>query len=40
MPANLENSVVAIGLERFVFIPVSKKGNATTQLHSLHMLAR
>ena len=28
MPANLENSAVATGLERSVFIPVSKKGNA------------
>ena len=28
MPANLENSAVATGLERAVFISVSKKGNA------------
>ena len=28
MPANLENSVVAPGLEKFVFIPIPKKGNA------------
>ena len=28
MPANLENSAVAKGLERSVFIPVPKKGNA------------
>ena len=29
MPANLENSAVATGLEKFsVFIPVPKKGNA------------
>ena len=28
MPANLENSAVAIGLERSVFIPIPKKGNA------------
>ena len=28
MPANLENSAVAIGLEKSVFIPISKKGNA------------
>ena len=28
MPANLENSAVATGLEKSVFIPVSKKGNA------------
>ena len=28
MSENLENSVVAIGLKRSVFIPVPKKGNA------------
>ena len=28
MPANLENSAVAMGLERSVFIPIPKKGNA------------
>ena len=28
MLANLENSVVATGLEKSVFIPISKKGNA------------
>ena len=28
MPANLENSAVTTGLERSVFIPVPKKGNA------------
>ena len=28
MPANLENSAVATGLEMSVFIPISKKGNA------------
>ena len=28
MPANLENSAVATGLERSVFIPFPKKGNA------------
>ena len=27
MPANLENSAVAIGLEKVVFIPIPKKGN-------------
>ena len=27
MPANLENSVVATGLERSVFISIPKKGN-------------
>ena len=28
MPANLENSAVATGLEKLCFIPVPKKGNA------------
>ena len=28
MPANLENSAVATGLERPIFIPVPKKSNA------------
>ena len=28
MPANLENSAVATGMERLVFIPIPKKGNA------------
>ena len=28
MPGNLENSAVATGLERLVFVPVPKKGNA------------
>ena len=28
MPANLENSAVATGLKRSVFIPVPKKGDA------------
>ena len=28
MPANLENSVVALGLEKVSFIPIPKKGNA------------
>ena len=28
MPANLENSAVAIGLENIMFIPIPKKGNA------------
>ena len=28
MPANLENSAVATGLVRSVFIPIPKKGNA------------
>ena len=29
MPANVENSAVATGLEKVVFIPIPKKGNAT-----------
>ena len=28
MPANLENSAVATGLEKVSLIPISKKGNA------------
>ena len=28
MPANLENSAVDTGMERLVFIPIPKKGNA------------
>ena len=28
MPANLENSAVATGLENVTFIPIPKKGNA------------
>ena len=28
MPANLENSAVATGLETVLFIPIPKKGNA------------
>ena len=28
MPANLENPAVATGLEKVVFIPIPKKGNA------------
>ena len=27
MPANLENSAVATGLEKVIFIPVIKRGN-------------
>ena len=41
MPANVENSAVATGLEKVIFIPIPKKGNAknaqtTTQLQSSH----
>ena len=28
LPANLENSAVATGLEKCVFIPIPRKGNA------------
>ena len=35
MPANLENSAVTIGLERSVFIPTPKKGNAKECSYSL-----
>ena len=28
MPGNLENSTVATGLEKVIFIPIPKKGNA------------
>ena len=28
MPADLENSAVATGLEKSVFLPIPKKGNA------------
>ena len=28
MPANLENSAVATGMEKVIFIPIPKKGNA------------
>ena len=45
MPENLENSAVATGLEKVIFIPIPKKGNVknaqtTTQLHSSHMLVK
>ena len=42
MPANLENSAVATGLEKAVFIPIPKKkampknAQTTAQLHSSH----
>ena len=38
MPANLENSAVATGLERSVFIPIPKKGNAT-ECSNYHTIA-
>ena len=33
MPANLENSAVATGLEKVTFIPIPKKGNAKECSH-------
>ena len=38
MPANLENSAVATGLESSVFIPVPKKGNVK-ECSNYHMIA-
>ena len=38
MPANLENSAVATGLEKSVFIPIPKKGNAK-ECSSCHTIA-
>ena len=38
MPANLENSAVAIGLERSVFILIPKKGN-TKECSNYHTTA-
>ena len=40
MPANLENSAVATGLEKSVFIPIPKKGNAkeTSNHHTLALI--
>ena len=42
MPANLENSAVATGLEKVSFHsnPEEKNVQATTQLHSSHTLAK
>ena len=38
MPANLENSAVATGLEKVSFIPIPKKGNAK-ECSSYHIIA-
>ena len=38
MPANLENSAVATGWKRSVFIPISKKGNVK-ECSNYHTLA-
>ena len=40
MPANLENSAVATGLEKVSFHSNPKEVQTTTQLYSFHMLAR
>jgi len=42
MPANLENLAVTTGLERSVFIPISKKGNATecSNYHTIALISR
>ena len=41
MPANLENSAVATGLERSVFIPIPKKGNAkeSSNYHTIALIS-
>ena len=45
MSANLENSAVAIGLEKVSFIPITRKtvptnAQATAQLYSSHTLVK
>ena len=42
MPANLENSAVATGLEKVSFIPVAKKGNAKecSNYHTIALISR
>ena len=42
MPANLENSAVAAGWKRSVFIPVPKKGNAKeySNYHTIALTSR
>ena len=37
MPANLENSAVATGLEKSIFFPIPKKGNAK-ELSNYHTI--
>ena len=41
MPANLENSAVATGLKRSVFIPIPKKGNAKecSKYHTIALIS-
>ena len=38
MPANVENSAVATGLEKSIFIPIPKKNNAK-QYSNYHTIA-
>ena len=42
MPGNLENSTVATGLEKSVFIPIPKKGNAKecSNCHTIALVSR
>ena len=42
MPANLENSAVATGLEKSVFIPIPKKGNAKecSNYHTITLISQ
>ena len=42
MPANLENSAVATGLKRSVFIPIPKKGNAKecSNYHTIALISQ
>ena len=42
MPANLENSAVATGLEKEVFIPIPKKGHAKeySDYHTIALISR
>ena len=41
MPANLENSAVATGLKKSVFIPIPKKGNAkeNSNFHTIQLIS-
>ena len=41
MPANLENSAMATGLERAIFISISKKGNAkeSSNYHTIALIS-
>ena len=41
MPANLENSAVATGLEKVSFIPIPKKGNAKeySKYHTIALIS-